>query len=112
MAVPAGPKVKEGWSSQEEGLGGSGGGRGTGDSGERAPPVKVPQAILLVFRPDSGELLKGFEQGPCRLRVQLWKLLWEENVWEGTRGEGGRGAPELAGFGWNVPERDFEGLGD
>ena len=61
VAASAGSEVTEGWSSQEEGLGGSGGGRGTADSGERAPPVKVPQAILLVFGLDSGELLKGFE---------------------------------------------------
>lgn len=67
VAASAGPEVKEGWSSQEEGLGGSGGGRGTADSGERAPPVKVPQAILPVFGLHSGEPWKGFEQGPCRL---------------------------------------------
>ena len=30
---------------------------------------------------------------------------------QGTSGEGGRGAPELAEVGWNVPKGDFEGLG-
>ena len=38
--------------------------------------MKVPQAIFTVFELDpegQGELLKGFEQGPCGLRFGFGK---------------------------------------
>lgn len=63
------------WSSQWEGPGGTGW-QGAGGDGERAPLMKVPQAIFTVFELDpegQGELLKGFEQGPCGLRFGFGK---------------------------------------
>ena len=65
------------WAGAANGRGWEGRGMGEGqmgDGGERAPLMKVPQAILMVFGLDPGELLKGFEQRPCRLRFQFWKV--------------------------------------
>lgn len=73
MAAPAGLEVRDsqlrnvrrgkragaasgrGW----EGLGGPGDGGGAGDGGERAPLMKVLQAILMVFGLDPGGATEG-----------------------------------------------------